>query len=66
MSSLSEKLTVLLLSIVKGNPSNKPNLYKTEVAKPLDLRCFFNKYFVFTQWEKLGQALPKFSIKTTN
>ena len=37
MSSLSEKFQVLLPSNVKGNPRNKPNLYETELAKPLDL-----------------------------
>ena len=28
---------MLLPSNVKGNPRNKPNLYETELAKPLDL-----------------------------
>ena len=28
---------MLLQSNVKGNPRNKPNLYETEFAKPLDL-----------------------------
>ena len=37
MSSLSEEFKVLLPSNVKGNPRNKPNLYETELAKPLDL-----------------------------
>ena len=37
MSSMSNEFQVLLLSNVKGNPRNKPNLYETELAKPLDL-----------------------------
>ena len=37
MSSLSEEFQVLLQSNVKGNPRNKPNLYETKLAKPLDL-----------------------------
>ena len=37
MSSLSDKFQVLLPSNVKSNPRNKPNLYETELAKPLDL-----------------------------
>ena len=37
MSSLSDEFQVLLPSNVKGNPRNKPNFYKTELAKPLDL-----------------------------
>ena len=37
MWSLSDEFQVLLQSNVKGNPKNKPNLYETELAKPLDL-----------------------------
>ena len=37
MSSLSDEFQVLLSSNVKGNPRNKPNIYETELAKPLDL-----------------------------
>ena len=37
MSSMSDEFQVLLPSNVKGNPRNKPNLFKTELAKPLDL-----------------------------
>ena len=37
MSSLSDEFQVLLPSNVKGNPRNKPNLYETDLAKPLDL-----------------------------
>ena len=37
MSSLSDEFQVLLPSNVKGNPKNKPNLYETKLAKPLDL-----------------------------
>ena len=37
MSSQSDEFQVLLPSNVKGNPRNKPNLYETELAKPLDL-----------------------------
>ena len=37
MSSISDEFQVLLPSNVKGNPQNKPNLYETELAKPLDL-----------------------------
>ena len=36
MSSLSDDFQVLLPSNVKGNLRNKPNLYGTELAKPLD------------------------------
>ena len=36
MSSLYYEFQVLLPSNVKGNPKNKPNLYKTKLAKPLD------------------------------
>ena len=37
MSSLSDEFQVLLPSNVKGNLKHKPNLYETELAKPLDL-----------------------------
>ena len=37
MSSQSDEFQVLLPSNVKCNPRNKPNLYETELAKPLDL-----------------------------
>ena len=37
MSSQSDEFQVLLPSNVKGNPRNKPNLYETKHAKPLDL-----------------------------
>ena len=37
MSSLSDEFEVLLPSNVKGNPRNKPNLYETTLATPLDL-----------------------------
>ena len=37
MSSQSNKFQVLLPSNVKGNSKNKPSLYETELAKPLDL-----------------------------
>ena len=34
---MSDGFQVLLSSNVKNNPRNKPNLYETELAKPLDL-----------------------------
>ena len=37
MPSLNDEFQVLLPSNVKGNPRNKPNLYETELAKPLEL-----------------------------
>ena len=37
MSLQSDEVHVLLLSNVKGNPRNKPSLYETELAKPIDL-----------------------------
>ena len=37
MWSLSDEFQVLLPSNVKGNLKNKPNLYETKLAKPLDL-----------------------------
>ena len=37
MSSQSDEFQVLQPSNVKGNPRNKPSLYETELAKPLDL-----------------------------
>ena len=37
MSSQSDKFQVVLQSNVKGNPRNKPSLYETELANPLDL-----------------------------
>ena len=37
MSSLSDEFQVLLPSNVKHNPKNKPNLYETVLAKPLNL-----------------------------
>ena len=37
MSSLNYEFKLLLLSIVTGNPNNKPNQYETELSKPLDL-----------------------------
>ena len=37
MSSVSDQFQVLLPSNVKSNPRNKPNLYGTDLAKPLDL-----------------------------
>ena len=37
MSSLGDEFPVYLPSNVKGNPRNKPSLYETELAKPLDL-----------------------------
>ena len=36
MLSMSDDFQVLLPSNVKGTPRNKPNLYKTDFAKPLD------------------------------
>ena len=37
MSSMSDEFQVLLPSNVKGNPRNEPNLFETELTKPLDL-----------------------------
>ena len=37
MSLHSDEFQVVLPSNVKGNPSNKPSLYVTELAKPLGL-----------------------------
>ena len=37
MSSENYEFQVYLPSSVKGNPWNKPSLYETELAKPLDL-----------------------------
>ena len=37
MSLMSNEFQVLQPSNVKGNPRNKPNLYETELDKPLDL-----------------------------
>ena len=37
MLSLSDEFEVLLPINEKGNPRNKPSLYETEFAKPLDL-----------------------------
>ena len=42
MSSLTKEFQVLLPSNVKGNPRNKPNLYETELAKPLDLPGYWD------------------------
>ena len=37
MPSLSDEFQVLLPRNVNSNPRNEPNLYDTELAKPLDL-----------------------------
>ena len=39
MSSLSEEFQVVQPGNVKGNQTNKPNLYETKLAKQLDHHC---------------------------
>ena len=62
MSSLSDEFQVLLPSNVKGNPRNKPNLYETELAKPLDLHgewdvALINISFPHN-WPNLDKSYP--------
>ena len=58
----SNYFQVLLLSNVKGNPRNKPNLYETKLAKPLDLPGEWDVALIdisyphnWTNWDKSYQ-----------
>ena len=67
MSSLSDEFQVLLPSNVKGNPKNKPNLYETELAKPLDLpgvwdMALINISYLYN-WTNLDKSYPFFLLR---
>ena len=67
MSSLSDKLQVLLQSNVKGNPRNKPNLYNKELVKPLDLSGELNAALINISnphnWTNLDKSYHNFLLK---
>ena len=68
MSSLSDEFQVLLPSNVKGNPRNKPNIYETELAKPLDLPVEWDVALLnisyFHNWTNLDNS-KQFVFETT-
>ena len=67
MSSLSDEFQVLLPSNVKSNPRNKPNLYETELAKPLDLPGEWDLALINISyphnWTNLDKAYPFFLLR---
>ena len=67
MSSLSDEFQVLLPSNVKGNPRNKPNLYETEHAKPLDLPGEWDVALInisyLHNWTNLHKSYPFFLLR---
>ena len=67
MSSLSDEFTVLLPSNVEGNPRNKPNLYETELAKPLDLPGEWDVALINISyphnWTNLDKFYPFFLLR---
>ena len=67
MSSLSDELQVLVPSNVNGNPRNKPNLYETEHAKPLDLPRKWDVALInisySQQWTNLDKIYPYLILK---
>ena len=67
MSSLSDEFQVLLPSNIKGNPRNKPNLYETELAKPLDLPgewdvALINISYIHN-WTNMDKSYPFFLLR---
>ena len=67
MSSLSDEFQVLLPSNVKGNPRNKPKLYETELAKPLDLPGEWDVALINISyphnWTNLDKSYPFFLLR---
>ena len=57
----------MLPSNVKGNPRNKPNLYETELAKPLDLPCEWDVALINISyphnWTNLHKSYPFFLLR---
>ena len=69
MSSPSDEFRVLLSSNVKGDPTNKPNLFETELAKPLDLPGEWDVAFINILYPDNWTNLDKsqiFYIKKAN
>ena len=67
MSSMSDEFQVLLPSNVKGNLRNKPYLYKTELAKPLDLPCEWDVALINIlyphNWTNLNKSYQYFLLR---
>ena len=67
MSSMNDDFQVLLLSNVKGNPRNKPNLYEWGLAKPLDLPAEWDVPPILIlyphNWTKLDKSYLFFLLK---
>ena len=67
MSSLSDEFQVLLQSNVKDNTRNKPNLYQTELAKPLDLPREWDVALINISyphyWTNLDKSYPFFLLR---
>ena len=67
MSSRSDEFQVMLPSNVKGNPRNKPNLYETELAKPLDLPGEWDVALIDISyphnWASLDKSYPYLLLK---
>ena len=62
MSLLSAEFKVLLSSNVKSNPRNKPNLYETKIAKPINLPGEWDLALInisyFDNWLNLDKFYP--------
>ena len=67
MSSQSDEFQVLQPSNVKGNPRNKPSLYETELAKPLDLPGEWNVALINISyphnWTNLDKSYQYFLLR---
>ena len=67
MSSQSDEFQVLLPSNVKGNIKNTPNLYETELAKPLDLPGELDLALINISyphnWTNLDKSYPFFLLR---
>ena len=67
MSSMSDEFQVLLPSNVKGNPRNKPNLYETKLAKPLNLPREWDVALINisypNNWTNLDKSYPCFLLR---
>ena len=70
MSSISDEFQFLLQSNLKGISINKPSLYKTELAKPLDLPGEWYVALIDILyphiWKKLDKSYPYLILKIKN
>ena len=62
-----DEYQVLLPSNVKSNPRNKPNLYETELSKPLDLPGEWDVALINISyphnWTNLDKSYPFFLLR---